>query len=881
MGAFNDRNGFGRENEVEILDIRVNKGGLESSLKDDIVAGLKKEAGEKTLPTLLLYDDRGLKLFEEITYLDEYYLTNTEIGILEKYADSMAERIEDGGVVIELGSGNLRKVNILLHALDRLGKKITYYALDLDRSELVRTLQLIPPGTFKNVRCVGLHGTYDDGKAWLKSSATANDKSRCILWLGSSAGNFNLRGVAEFLKEWAADALRVGKPDCMLVGLDGCKVAEKVKLAYNDPKGVSRDFTLNGLWHANSVMEKEYFVPGEWEFIGEWNAEEGRHQAYYEALKDISFDGALEGVTVKKGERINVEYSYKFDENESHLLWEHAGLADGARWSNDAGDYYLHMLYKPRFNFPLGPPSLYAPSPTPTVSEWIELWAAWDTVTLDMIPKDKLLTKPIDLRNPCIFYIGHIPAFLDIQISRASDGKMTSPGQKYQNIFQRGVDPDVENPDQCHKHSEIPLSWPELDEILDFSRRVRARTLALYGTDGVTRVDSPKLQRALWLAFEHEAMHLETLLYMLLQSDYTLPPPGVVKPDFVSGREWEVRRGANGKNAEKWTEIPKRIISVGIDDHETHASNGSGRNGDCGYQQRYFGWDNEKPTRHGIEVPAFKVRSHPITNEEYAKYLHSQSSNNIPASWTFSGPKSNRATYQNGNGTAHQNGNGTTYQNGNGSTHQNGSGTASSLEHFLSSLSVKTIFGPIPLKFAREWPVMASYDELLGCAKWMGGRIPTADEVRALYEYVESLDVAEQTLGKRIDAVNGHLINNGVRESPPNPSSTFADIRGNNVGFRFWHPTSVVPSAGGTPLGRAATGGAWEWTSTILERHEGFKEDEMYPEYTADFFDGKHNVMLGGSWATHPRIAGRRSFVNWYQRNYKYTWATARIVALE
>ncbi|KAI5843053.1 C-type lectin protein [Morchella snyderi] len=877
MRATNDNNGSSHENEVEILDIRVNKAGLESSLMDDIVAGLKKGAGEKTLPTLLLYDDLGLKLFEEITYLDEYYLTNTEIGILEKYAENMAERIEDGGVVIELGSGNLRKVNILLHALDRLGKKITYYALDLDRSELVRTLQLIPAGTFKNVRCVGLHGTYDDGKAWLKSAATANDKSRCILWLGSSAGNFNLSGVSEFLKEWAADALRVGKPDCMLVGLDGCKVAEKVKLAYNDPKGVSREFTLNGLWHANSVMEKEYFVRGEWEFVGEWNAEEGRHQAYYEALKDITFDGALAGVTVKKGEKINVEYSYKFDESESHLLWEHAGLADGARWSNDAGDYCnldLYMLYKQRFNFPLGPPSLYAPSPTPTVSEWMELWAAWDTVTLGMIPKGRLLTKPIDLRNPCIFYIGHIPAFLDIQISRASDGKMTSPGQKYQDIFERGIDPDVDDPSQCHKHSKIPNYWPELDEILDFSRRVRERTLALYGSDGVARVGSLKLQRALWLAFEHEAMHLETLLYMLIQSEDTLPPPGVVKPDFVSGREWELRRGTNAKNAVKWTEVPKNIISVGIEDHDAHTDNGTATNEGSGYQQRYFGWDNEKPVRHGIEVPGFKVRSHPITNEEYAKYLHAQSSNNIPVSWSFSGPKLNDATPQNGNGT--------TYQNGDSATHQNQNGTDSSLEHFLSSLSVKTVFGPVPLRLASEWPVMASYDELLGCAKWMGGRIPTANELRALYEYVELLDVAEKTLGRRIDAVNGHLINNGVRESPPNtnPSSIFADMRGNNVGYKFWHPTSVIPS-GGAPLGRAATGGAWEWTSTVLERYEGFKEDEMYPEYTADFFDGKHNVMLGGSWATHPRIAGRRSFVNWYQRNYKYTWATARIVALE
>ena len=46
----------------------------------------------------------------------------------------------------------------------------------------------------------------------------------------------------------------------------------------------------------------------------------------------------------------------------------------------------------------------------------------------------------------------------------------------------------------------------------------------------------------------------------------------------------------------------------------------------------------------------------------------------------------------------------------------------------------------------------------------------------------------------------------------------------------------------------------------------------------ADFFDGKHNIVLGGSWATHPRIAGRKTFVNWYQRNYPYAWIGARLV---
>jgi uncharacterized SAM-dependent methyltransferase len=85
-----------------IIDIRREK--LSISLEDEISKGLTKD-GEKTLPTLLLYSAEGLKLFEDITYLEEYYLTNTEISVLGKYADAMAERVEDGSVVVELGSG--------------------------------------------------------------------------------------------------------------------------------------------------------------------------------------------------------------------------------------------------------------------------------------------------------------------------------------------------------------------------------------------------------------------------------------------------------------------------------------------------------------------------------------------------------------------------------------------------------------------------------------------------------------------------------------------------------------------------------------------------------------------------------------------------------
>lgn len=90
--------------DLSILDIR--RGGLGVSILDEVRAKLNPGEGEeKQLPTLLLYDEQGLKLFEDITYLDEYYLTNAEIEILTNHADEIASRVCAGSQVVELGSG--------------------------------------------------------------------------------------------------------------------------------------------------------------------------------------------------------------------------------------------------------------------------------------------------------------------------------------------------------------------------------------------------------------------------------------------------------------------------------------------------------------------------------------------------------------------------------------------------------------------------------------------------------------------------------------------------------------------------------------------------------------------------------------------------------
>lgn len=102
MGSILDTVTAGAQHNI--IDIRSDTAGIE--LKQEILACLKCEReAEKTLPTLLLYDDQGLKLFERITYLNDYYLTGEEISVLKKHAESIAHSIPDHAMVVELGSG--------------------------------------------------------------------------------------------------------------------------------------------------------------------------------------------------------------------------------------------------------------------------------------------------------------------------------------------------------------------------------------------------------------------------------------------------------------------------------------------------------------------------------------------------------------------------------------------------------------------------------------------------------------------------------------------------------------------------------------------------------------------------------------------------------
>jgi len=143
-------------------------------------------------------------------------------------------------------------------------------------------------------------------------------------------------------------------------------------------------------------------------------------------------------------------------------------------------------------------------------------------------------------------------------------------------------------------------------------------------------------------------------------------------------------------------------------------------------------------------------------DRQYAKFLLATQTTQIPAAWA-----ENEAARQHSNGNAtvdHALGNGVT-NGANGHAHKNGCFDKDSElpASFLKNKCVRTVYGLVPLKYALDWPISASYNEVASCASWMGGRIPTFEEARSIYEHVgiQKKAEAERKLGKTVPAVNG------------------------------------------------------------------------------------------------------------------------------
>lgn len=200
-------------------------------------------------------------------------------------------------------------------------------------SELERTFSNVRLEDYTSVGIHGLHGTYDDALTWLNDPKN-RERPTVVLSMGSSLGNFDRPDAAAFLAQFAK---LLGPDDMMVIGLDACEDPVRVYNAYNDAAGITRKFYENGLANANRTFGREVFKADEWKVVTEYDDIDGRHQAFYVPTKDVT----IEGVPLKKGEKIVFEEAFKYSPKGRETLWHDAGLLEVAAFESSSDDYRM------------------------------------------------------------------------------------------------------------------------------------------------------------------------------------------------------------------------------------------------------------------------------------------------------------------------------------------------------------------------------------------------------------------------------------------------------------------------------------------------------------------------------------------------------------
>jgi iron(II)-dependent oxidoreductase len=237
-----------------------------------------------------------------------------------------------------------------------------------------------------------------------------------------------------------------------------------------------------------------------------------------------------------------------------------------------------------------------------------------------------------------------------------------------------------------------------------------------------------------------------------------------------------------------------------------------------------FGWDNEYDA-HSVDVPAFCVDQYKVTNREYREFVTAGGYetrslwNDEDWDWKTTRGISHPVFWK-------RSGDGWLY---------------------------RTMFDEVPLPL--DWPVYVSHAEAMAYARWVGKSLPTEAEWQRA-----ACDTSEEGTG---------------------PSKAETRQSGfESSGFASWNPKPVnaLPEDQSAFGVRSMFGQGWEWTSSFFNPFPGFEPFPFYRGYSADFFDGKHFVMKGGSPLTAACML-RPTFRNWFQPHYQYVYAGFRCVS--
>jgi dimethylhistidine N-methyltransferase len=283
-----------------MLDLVESKLGQHEAFRADVLAGLSQR--QKTLPSRWLYDQRGSELFEEITGLDEYYLTRTETAILRRHAGEMAALCGEGVVLLEYGAGAAIKSEILIEALNA---PRMYAPIDIAADFLSQTVERFRDRFPElSTRPIIADFTVD-----FDIPADVPARPRAAFFPGSTLGNLGPSDAAALLRRMRK---HVGERGKAIIGVDLRKNVETLIAAYDDRRGVTAEFNLNLLARINRELEGDFAIDA-FAHEARWNERESAIEMHIVSRKPQVVSVAGMSYVFAEGETIHTETCRKFD----------------------------------------------------------------------------------------------------------------------------------------------------------------------------------------------------------------------------------------------------------------------------------------------------------------------------------------------------------------------------------------------------------------------------------------------------------------------------------------------------------------------------------------------------------------------------------------
>jgi dimethylhistidine N-methyltransferase len=239
----------------------------------------------------------------------------------------MAARIPKGAVVVEFGAGSATKTPLLLEAI----APAAYVPVDISGDYLEESARDLQQ-RFPKIEVIPVVA---DFARPFSLPGGLEHLPKLGFFPGSTIGNFVPWSATDLLRQFRA---LLGPGAQLLIGMDRVKPVDRLIAAYDDPEGVTAQFTLNLLTRINRELDGDIPVDA-FRHEARWNDILSRIEIHLVATRDVRFSVSGRSFGIGEGASIHVENSHKYCQRGGRVLLLAGGWTPLAEWSDPAGDF--------------------------------------------------------------------------------------------------------------------------------------------------------------------------------------------------------------------------------------------------------------------------------------------------------------------------------------------------------------------------------------------------------------------------------------------------------------------------------------------------------------------------------------------------------------